>query len=63
MPTYYIIENNKIVNAILADTKQIAESVTGLVAIDSEAPSVVNATIGAKFDVTTNTYITPPMEK
>lgn len=59
MATYYIIDNNKVVNIILADTKEIAESVTGLVAIDSEDSSVANATIGAEFDATTGTYVNP----
>lgn len=62
MATYYIIENDKVVNIILADTKEIAEVVTGLVAIDSEDSSVANAIIGAKFDATTGTYVNPTEE-
>lgn len=34
MANYLIIENNKVVNVIVADTKEIAEEVTGLEAIE-----------------------------
>lgn len=34
MPNYYILDGNKIVNIIIADTKEIAEQVTGLAAVE-----------------------------
>jgi hypothetical protein len=34
MPNYYILDGNKVVNIIIADTKNIAENVTGLVAVE-----------------------------
>lgn len=36
MINWAIIENNKIINRIIADTKEIAEELTGLQAIDDE---------------------------
>jgi hypothetical protein len=34
MPNYAVIENNKVSNIIVADSKEIAEEVTGLSCID-----------------------------
>jgi len=62
MASYYIIENNKIINFILADTKEIAESVTGLTAIISTDASVEGAIIGAEFDEATGIYKNPIIE-
>lgn len=31
---YAVIENNKVVNVIVADNKEIAEEITGLICID-----------------------------
>jgi len=59
MASFFIVENDVIVNVILADTKEIAEQVTGLVAIDSENPIVAGAVRGAVFDAEQNLYITP----
>ena len=35
MANYLIIENNKVINVIVADSKEIAEQVTNLEAIES----------------------------
>jgi hypothetical protein len=37
MPSYFISNGSQIVNFILADTKEIAEEVTGLSAIEYES--------------------------
>lgn len=34
MATYAVIENEKVINVILADSKEVAEEVTGLQCID-----------------------------
>ena len=34
MPNYAIIENDKVINVIVADSKEVAEEVTGLVCIE-----------------------------
>jgi hypothetical protein len=62
MATYYIIENDTVVNIILADTKEIAEKVTGLEAIASDDSSVAGATIGAKLDTKSKVYVNPTIE-
>lgn len=36
MPNYYIHNNERILNFIIADTKELAEEITGLVAISEE---------------------------
>tara|TARA_R110000824_G_scaffold346417_4_gene533261 strand:- start:599 stop:793 length:195 start_codon:yes stop_codon:yes gene_type:complete len=59
MASFFIVENDVIVNVIVADTKEIAEQVTGLLAIDSENPTVANASRGAVFDAEQNLYINP----
>ena len=44
LPNYYILNNNnKIVNVIVADTKEIAEEVTGLVAIEQVPGEKIDA--------------------
>ena len=43
MANYLIIKDDKVINVIVADTKEIAEEVTGLEAIDS---SNLNVGIG-----------------
>lgn len=35
MPNYLVIENNKVVNLIIADSREIAEEATGLEIIES----------------------------
>lgn len=62
MNTFYIIENDEIVNIILADTKEIAEAVTGLSAIASDDSSVAGATIGAKLDTESGVYLPVEIE-
>ena len=62
MASFHIIENDKVVNVILADTKEIAELVTGLTAIDSNDPSVKKTYVGATLDKSTGVYVNPPIE-
>lgn len=35
MPSYFIIDNDKIINIILAESQEIAEAVTGMSAIEA----------------------------
>lgn len=46
MANWAIIENNKVVNRLVADSKEIAEAVSGLEAIDDEG------WIGIGFELT-----------
>jgi len=62
MASYYIIEKNEIVNIILAETKEIAEQVTGLEAIEFDDNSVAGAIIGAKLDTKSGVYVNPTIE-
>jgi hypothetical protein len=43
MPNYAVIENNKVLNVIIADSKEIAEQVTGMTCVESlpENPAVI----------------------
>ena len=56
---YFIIENDVIVNVILAETKEIAETVTGLKAIKTTDKSVKNADRGYIYNPTTKKYEAP----
>ena len=51
MAKFAVVENNKVINVIVADTKEIAEEVTGLTCVEyvPENP----AHIGLGFDGTT----------
>jgi len=62
MATYYIIQDETVVNIILADTKEIAEKVTGLDAIASQDTSVASASIGAKLDTKSKVYVNPTIQ-
>jgi hypothetical protein len=62
MATYYIIQDETVVNIILADTKEIAEKVTGLEAIAFDDNSVAGANIGAKLDTKSKVYVNPTIE-
>ena len=43
MPSYFISDGSQIINFILADTKEIAEGVTGMTAIEFDsAPEGMN---------------------
>lgn len=50
MKTYAVIENNKVVNVIVADSKEIAEEITNLTCIEYAANSGVG--IGWTYDGT-----------
>lgn len=54
MANYLITNDNKVINVIVADTKEIAEQVTGFEAIDS---SKLNVEIG--WIRSGNTWIAP----
>ena len=56
---YFIIENDVIVNVILAETKEIAEAVTGLKAIKTTDKSVKNADRGYIYNSQTKKYEAP----
>lgn len=56
---WFIAENGVLVNMILADSKEIAEAVTGLTAIAFDDESVAGASIGAKLDSKTGVYVNP----
>jgi len=59
---YFIVENDVIVNAILAETKGIAEQVTGLKAIKATDSSVKNAGRGFIYNPATKKYEAPETE-
>ena len=59
MARFFIADKNIIVNVIVADTKQIAEQVTGLTAIESGDFEVIGANKGATFDPTLKFYVNP----
>jgi hypothetical protein len=56
MTTFAILENNVVINVIVADSKTIAEEATGLIAIEytEENP----AKIGQTYNQTNNTFYT-----
>jgi hypothetical protein len=58
MSTFAHISNNIVVNVIIADTKEIAETITGETCIEYTEDSPVG--IGWVYDGKT---ITPPVEK
>lgn len=51
MANYAVIENSKVTNIIVADTKEIAEEVTGLTCVESTSENLAH--IGLGFDGTT----------
>lgn len=57
MARFHIVENQTVTNIILADTKQIAEQVTGFQAIASEDDSVAGSSVGAKLDSHLGIYV------
>lgn len=62
MASFHIIENETVSNIILADTKEIAEQVTGLQAIASDDESVIGASIGFVWDEATGKFVNPNPE-
>jgi hypothetical protein len=59
MPTFAVIDNNKVVNLIISDTKEIAEEITGKICI--EATDENGACMGADWDNTSFTVAQPDM--
>ena len=57
MANYAVIENNIVVNVIVADTKEIAEEVTGLTCAETTSGNIAH--IGLGFDGTT--FEQPPV--
>jgi hypothetical protein len=51
MANYAVIENSKVTNIIVADTKEIAEEVTSLTCVESTSENPAH--IGLGFDGTT----------
>jgi hypothetical protein len=60
MPNFAIIENNVVVNVIVCDTKEIAENITKLQAVEFNLDSH-EAGIGFTYDK--NKFIAPPKEE
>lgn len=59
---FFIIENKRIVNFILAESKEIAEQVTQLEAIEQTDKSVEGASIGYIYNEQTKKYEAPETE-
>lgn len=55
MPRFGIIIGNTVVNVILADSKEMAEEITGLMAVYTE-----EAVVGSTYDAETGTFTPPP---
>jgi hypothetical protein len=55
MASYAVIENNKVTNVIVADSLEIAETVTGLTCID-----ITDKTAGINWDYVGGQFIAPP---
>ena len=49
MPNYFIVENNKIINIIIAESKEIAEQVTGFEAINADENRQPGMNVGSVF--------------
>lgn len=49
MPNYFIIENDTIINFIIAESQEIAELVTGLTAIEIKEDRDINMQIGSSL--------------
>ena len=49
MPNYFIVENDKIINFIIAESQEIAELVTGLTAIEIKEDRDINMQIGSSL--------------
>jgi hypothetical protein len=56
MKTYAVIQNNKVINVIVADSKEIAEEVTNFTCIEYTSDSGVG--IGWTYD---GTNLVPPV--
>lgn len=59
MARFVIVNNNVIENFILAETKEIAEGVTGLTAYDSDDPKVQGANVGFVWDEQSGVFVSP----
>jgi len=59
MSNYAVIENNKVINLIAADSKEIAEEVIGLTCIEytNESPAVIG------WDYDGEKFIAPVIEE
>lgn len=59
---FYVVDAGIIVNLIVAESKEIAESITGLLAIDVDDASVAEAGVGAVYDDKLDLYVYPEAE-
>jgi hypothetical protein len=59
MATYAVIENDTVVNLIVADTLEIAETVTGLTCVEFVAPAIGDRYENGAFVIIkpTNQYV------
>jgi hypothetical protein len=55
MTNYAVIENDKVTNVIVADSLEIAETVTGLTCID-----ITDKNAGINWDYVGGEFIAPP---
>ena len=59
MATFAVIENGTVTNVIVADTKAIAEDVTGLPCFEYDQDSDNAAHIGGTYDEATGIFTAP----
>lgn len=52
MANYAVIENDKVVNVIIADSKEIAETITGKVCVD-----ITETTAGIDWDYIDGSFV------
>lgn len=54
MPSFLVLIDNKVINTIVADSKELAEELTGALCVEAE-----EAGIGDAYDPETETFSTP----
>lgn len=59
MARFVIVNNNVIENFILADSKEIAEAITGLTAYEGDDPRVWKANVGFVWNEEAGAFIDP----
>lgn len=62
MNKFFIHDEQTLLNCIMAETKELAERLTGLYAISVNDKTVEGACLGAQYDSTLNKFINLPME-
>ena len=59
MARFVIVNNNVIENFILADSKEIAEAITGLTAYEGDDPRVWKANVGFVWSEEAGVFVNP----